>query len=472
MLIGMVAGRKRRWALALAVWVMLAAAAVVWGLGSEERDLTSRAHQALEAAGINAEVSFQGRDAVLSGVDPADRGAAAAVIEAIEGVRIVRFETGTAAVAVATTSQPLPTTPPTVTPTTLPTTTPITRPAPTTTIASPPTAHLVARLEQGTLHLSGSIPDTSIAAQLRAAAEQVYAPLVEDSLAVDTSLAGAPWLSNAAQAIWLLPASETVTLELAGTQATLSGKVANREQGALLDYGLRQLLGSDTTFSNQVIVTNREAPRFRAAASSDGTLVLDGLMPDQASVDRILVAATEVYGEAAVTNRMTVGTNLATPFALYRIPFTFSELASVSQWELGIEGEKVTASLRGAATLAPDSAALSPRLRGLLTVVADILTSKPTFDLTIEGHTDSSGTEESNQAISEARAKAAVDFLIGAGIEPERLSSVGFGETRPIAENATTAGRALNRRLDFTFTPRMHLNVPSDYPYSPGGAAS
>lgn len=470
MLIDMEAGKKRRVALAATLWAMLALAAVVWGLGNEERDLASRARQALEAAGIGGEVSFRGRDAVLVGVDPTDRAAAAAVMEGIEGVRAFRFESATSAVAVVTISPPVPTPPPTVPSTTL--TPPVTRPAPDSTVVPTPAAHLVARLEQGTLHLSGAIPDAVTAAQLRKVAERVYAPLVVEQLVVDTSLPDAPWLSSVAQAIWWLPASESVTLELVGPHATLSGTVANREQGALLDYGLRQLLGRDIQLDNQVSVANRRVPRFRASAGVDGTLVLEGLMPDQASIDRMLLAATQAYGETAVVNRMRVGTNLSTPFALYRMPFTFAEMASVSQWELGIQGESVTASLRGQVTLPPGSATLTPRLRGLLEVVADIMVRNPTFDLTLEGHTDSSGSEESNQVVSVARAQAALDFLLEAGIEPERLSAVGFGETRPIAENATTSGRALNRRLDFTFTPRVSLNVPSDYPYSPGGIAS
>jgi outer membrane protein OmpA-like peptidoglycan-associated protein len=66
----------------------------------------------------------------------------------------------------------------------------------------------------------------------------------------------------------------------------------------------------------------------------------------------------------------------------------------------------------------------------------------------VEGHTDNSGKPAYNMKLSEARAKGVMDYLVTQGVAPDRITSVGFGETRPIADNKTKAGRALNRRVD------------------------
>ena len=68
--------------------------------------------------------------------------------------------------------------------------------------------------------------------------------------------------------------------------------------------------------------------------------------------------------------------------------------------------------------------------------------------LVAEGNTDSVGSDASNQRLSIDRAKAVKAELVAAGIDPGRIEVVGFGETRPIATNATPDGRAQNRRVD------------------------
>jgi outer membrane protein OmpA-like peptidoglycan-associated protein len=89
----------------------------------------------------------------------------------------------------------------------------------------------------------------------------------------------------------------------------------------------------------------------------------------------------------------------------------------------------------------PDS---EPTLQRIL----EALQGDASLELQIEGHTDSTNTDAYNQALSERRAKAVVQWLTARGIAPERLEGVGFGRTRPIAGNETAQGRALNRRVE------------------------
>ena len=97
-----------------------------------------------------------------------------------------------------------------------------------------------------------------------------------------------------------------------------------------------------------------------------------------------------------------------------------------------------------------NKAVLKRKSRLLLNEVADVLAKHPEITkLCIEGHTDSDGTDENNLTLSRARAKAVRDYLISRGIDGDRLTSEGFGESRPVASNETARGRAANRRVEF-----------------------
>ncbi|WP_067028981.1 DUF5723 family protein [Allomuricauda sp. CP2A] len=80
--------------------------------------------------------------------------------------------------------------------------------------------------------------------------------------------------------------------------------------------------------------------------------------------------------------------------------------------------------------------------------IIQILNEYPNAKFTVEGHTDSVGSSESNQRLSEARANSVRDFLINEGIASDRLSAIGFGEEKPIATNSTRIGRQQNRRVE------------------------
>ena len=68
----------------------------------------------------------------------------------------------------------------------------------------------------------------------------------------------------------------------------------------------------------------------------------------------------------------------------------------------------------------------------------------------ISGHTDSEGSDAYNQKLSDGRAAAVVSYLASKGVIPERMQAVGYGESRPVDTNQTEAGRAQNRRVEFT----------------------
>jgi OmpA-OmpF porin, OOP family len=92
-------------------------------------------------------------------------------------------------------------------------------------------------------------------------------------------------------------------------------------------------------------------------------------------------------------------------------------------------------------TLRPDSQAVIDEIKKLLDANADL-------KLSIEGHTDNTGSADHNRQLSSARARSVLDTLVGLGIGPSRLSSKGFGPDNPVADNADDTGRAKNRRVE------------------------
>ena len=83
---------------------------------------------------------------------------------------------------------------------------------------------------------------------------------------------------------------------------------------------------------------------------------------------------------------------------------------------------------------------------------AKVLEKYPSVNISIEGHTDNTGSAAGNQKLSEQRAAAVKAYLVKKGISADRMVAVGYGQTQPIADNKTAAGRASNRRVDFKMT--------------------
>ncbi len=95
-----------------------------------------------------------------------------------------------------------------------------------------------------------------------------------------------------------------------------------------------------------------------------------------------------------------------------------------------------------------NSSIIGPSGQGTLEQVGQILAEFNKTAVLVQGHTDSTGSESYNQELSERRAGAVKTYLVGRGIDPNRVSALGYGEGYPVASNATPNGRQLNRRVD------------------------
>jgi len=102
------------------------------------------------------------------------------------------------------------------------------------------------------------------------------------------------------------------------------------------------------------------------------------------------------------------------------------------------------------ATIQGGSVPLLERLTG----IALACVGEGGLSVEVGGHTDAQGTDENNQALSEARAQAVVAFMAERGVPTDGLAAVGYGESQPIGDNATSEGRAENRRISFEWQAR------------------
>ncbi len=223
-------------------------------------------------------------------------------------------------------------------------------------------------------------------------------------------------------------------------------------------------------------------------------------MPDQPSIDAVVEVAEVTFGGANVDNQMTVGAVGPAPW-LQRVVAAAAGLQGVPGLDIqirdgvmtlngGVDSEDTKEAIGTAAGLvaAPDLTVVNQLM--VVTVSAEVVAGqtqdaldlldlpKITFEsgstiittdgqavldeaaailegvsgVTVEvgGHTDAQGSEVSNLTLSQGRADAVVEYLVGQGVDAALLSGVGYGETEPVADNETAEGRQQNRRIEFT----------------------
>ena len=85
----------------------------------------------------------------------------------------------------------------------------------------------------------------------------------------------------------------------------------------------------------------------------------------------------------------------------------------------------------------------------MIIIFCILLSDIPSLKIEISGHTDNVGSESFNELLSQRRADAVVNYLLGKGVAKNRLSAKGYGQSMPVNSNETTEGRALNRRTEF-----------------------
>jgi len=216
-------------------------------------------------------------------------------------------------------------------------------------------------------------------------------------------------------------------------QQFLAGKV--RSQHAELEARKRELTDLQVSTQKQ-LATLDEAARRKIAAL------------DEASRKQIAALEGETERVRAEKERLAAEREFQLKYNDVRAFFAPNEA------EIYKEGNRLVIRLReirfpvGKEVILPDN-------YGLLTKVQRAIRTFGEPDVTVEGHTDSTGTKTLNEHLSQKRAEAVRAYFVANGTLPEeRISSVGYGSSRPLASNDTEEGRAINRRIDVVIMPR------------------
>lgn len=205
------------------------------------------------------------------------------------------------------------------------------------------------------------------------------------------------------------------------------------------------------------------------ASWNGGKLTLEGVVGSEATKKAMLDAAIAKYGAGNVIDKLTVdaaakgdvkitltgevdtdavkaarGTEAQAfyPGATIDNQLTVKAVAAPATTAADV---KCSDSIAVAANFATGSSRLSPEMAKVLGAVVPCI--KGTYE--IGGHTDNVGAQAPNQALSERRAKAIAGFLASKGVDAKWLTTKGYGETAPMADNATAEGRTKNRRIEF-----------------------
>jgi OOP family OmpA-OmpF porin len=244
------------------------------------------------------------------------------------------------------------------------------------------------------------LPSQAIRDAVLARARSLYgADRVEDRLRVRAGLAATGWSANAAE---ILPAFGTdapgASLVADGDTISLRGAVPSEDVKTKLVADANAAAGENVTVIDDLTLVARA-----------GNPAAAGTAPSAATAAPA-AASPEPSGPAATIERAVGG--------------------KCNQFDSG-------------------SAELTRDCERALDQVARALRASPATRLIVEGHTDNIGAREVNRRISERRAKAVKAYLLSKGVDSHHAIAIGYGDSRPIADNATPEGRKKNRRIEF-----------------------
>lgn len=262
---------------------------------------------------------------------------------------------------------------------------------------------------------------------------------------------------------------------------------AGRRMGLVIVPMLAALGGS-------VVWAQTAADAGSAANAGAAPVVVSGTVPDEATRVAILTRMRELYGPGRVVDQLSLGAVVApAQWRDYVQKLLSSHLRQVSHGQLSIQGQVVeirgevpnetvrqqvasdmaqalnpTYTVRNGLRVAvqdqsvvdqalanrivefePGSAVLRPASLPLLDEMATVMTRLKDRRFEVIGHTDADGARQANVSLSLARAQAVKTYLVAKGLPADRIAISGMGPDQPVASNATEAGRARNRRIEF-----------------------
>lgn len=117
------------------------------------------------------------------------------------------------------------------------------------------------------------------------------------------------------------------------------------------------------------------------------------------------------------------------------------------------QNDNIILTMPDAITFASGQSTIQPQFYPVLNNLANTLNQFADTRIQIAGHTDNVGSDTANLQLSQQRANSVRSYLAGAGVAMQRMQAVGYGESRPVADNSSETGRAQNRRVEITLIP-------------------
>ena len=486
-------GRKGAFWIAVPALAALTAAGTGLTYNGVERHLTDDAYADLEAAGVDTadlDIDFQYRDGVATGALPA--GVTRSDAEAIPADDLLESFTVEAQEAALPAPEPTPEPEPTAVP------------AP----AELGSTEVSAVLEGDRILLSGTVLTEAHRTELvAAAAAAVGDGNVDDELTVsglDAAVDGADGrISSLAGIVAAFDGATSASASI--TDTSIEGEIVTPD-GAMPDAVAAAVDASGLAGGVDVVVPATAGPVDVMVALDGGQLTLDGTVLTEAHRDELVAAAAQAVGASNVIDNLVVsGLDPAVDGAdgrvqaLGRFIGSFSGVdaatatltddnldvtvvapdqivanlfiglstnttevsteldLSIEEPDVDAEITALQAELDGLAAeiaetvvFATGSNDLTAEAQATLDKVVAAMDAFPNPVVEVSGHTDNVGDAGANQALSQARAQAVVDYLVTAGVDTGRLSARGAGDTEPVASNDTDEGRRQNRRVALT----------------------
>lgn len=367
-----------------------------------EAALQASVNEALSNQGMawaSATLESRGRDVLLMGSAPSEtaRREALELAQSVKGVRIVEGQIVVAPPVLAQTSEAA-------------------------TIS--PEIEIIKNDEgvtlKGALRSQADI-DALIDATASALGEDnIVSELVVADVAGDTA-----WLSQAPEMLFIMAGMSSAHLNLSSRFSLFSGVVATAQQKANLINSAKRVLGGQMVSEIDVIpstapVLVADAEPIEAAPLAEGEA--DGVL--------ITRDAKYVVSDSAETS---AGASSSLPDCQARL-------------DQAISGKRILFAFNDSAI----KKVSYPILREIASVAKDCSEVFATHGLEVSGHTDNIGRQSYNLALSQKRAEAVTAYLVNLGVDARWMTSVGYGELKPVASNETEEGRSQNRRIDFT----------------------
>lgn len=374
-------------------------------------------------------------------------------------------------------------------------------PKPETPAAAPGYTMAISHQGQG-IEVTGTVPsEQARAALIDAVKARFPGRVVTDKTQV---AAGAPdgWQQCIIAGLASLPRLQAGSAVLTDRKLVVTGATDNYGAYQSIPNDVKAAAGQTCESATDVKFTGELGGNlaWKAVHDSNGAVTLAGDVPDEAARGRVLDYARGLFEGSSVSDGMRIVPAPAEPFGMLTKK-ALDHLARLKRGEATLSGKELIvtgaaesepvagevrtalanglpqgfgarhnitvltddermadqcqvlmrdATARGTLQFERAKADLTADSTDTLLDLADIAKECRAFRIEIEGHTDAEGTDERNQRLSDRRAKAVADFLVKSGVDMKRLTTVGYGATRPIADNATADGRAKNRRIEFT----------------------